>query len=543
MIPIILLGFCVTLQTAALVFGVYLLRGSFWRKVWLVFDVILVLIGLRRSLLILSALSDVAAGDLAAHAVMQDLIALLVLAMTLFSGIFIIHFMFRSIEKAAAVLRESEEKYHNIFKGSRDSLTLLDASLGRFVTWNPAALNMFKIDAEALASSTPSDLSPPYQPDGRPSDEKAREMIDITLETGAHFFEWVHKRFTGEEFFATVLLTRIAANDKVLIQATVRDITEQKLAEAALRESEARYNHLAALSRTVTWEVDATGLCTYISDVVTDVLGYRPDELIGKKHCYDLGYAPPGVNIMERNLELLASKKPFLNMENQMMHKDGHPVRIVSNGMPILDASGNLLGYRGMDTDITEQKRLEEEKQQLQEQFVHAQKMESVGRLAGGIAHDFNNKLGVILGYLELAQKQTGDNASLREALDKISVAANSAVSLTRQILAFARKQTVAPRQINLNESTENMLVMLQKLIGEGVSTTWIPGSASARVKIDPAQIDQILTNLLLNARDAISENGSITIETSDEIIDEVYCAAHAEAAPGQYVALSISDD
>jgi PAS domain S-box-containing protein len=194
-------------------------------------------------------------------------------------------------------------------------------------------------------------------------------------------------------------------------------------------------------------------------------------------------------------------------------------------------------------TDITELKQAENEKEKLQAQLTQAQKMESVGRLAGGVAHDFNNMLGVILGHTEMALEETDPASLLYTDLHSVHQAAERSAALTRQLLAFARKQTVAPKVIDLNETVEEMLKMLRQLIGEDIDLLWQPGRNLQPVKIDPAQIDQLLVNLCVNARDAIAGAGKVTIETDTKIFDEDYCTDHLGALPGEYVLLEVSDD
>ncbi len=193
--------------------------------------------------------------------------------------------------------------------------------------------------------------------------------------------------------------------------------------------------------------------------------------------------------------------------------------------------------------EITRRKQAEEERQHLQMRLLHAQKMESIGRLAGGVAHDFNNMLGVILGYTEMALEETDPAAPLYASLQAIQDAAERSAALTRQLLAFARKQTVAPKVIDLNETVEGMLNMLRRLIGEDIDLLWRPGQGLQPVKVDPSQIDQLLANLCVNARDAIAGEGNITIETGSVIFDESYCAEHHGYLPGEYILLAVSDD
>jgi two-component system cell cycle sensor histidine kinase/response regulator CckA len=192
---------------------------------------------------------------------------------------------------------------------------------------------------------------------------------------------------------------------------------------------------------------------------------------------------------------------------------------------------------------MQEHKAAEEERERLQAQLLQARKMESVGRLAGGVAHDFNNMLGVIIGYTELALARIDPSQQLFADLLEIQKAAEHSADLTRQLLAFARKQPVAPKVLNLNETVEGMLKMLRRLIGEEIDLAWLPGGDLWPVRMDPSQINQIMANLCVNARDAISGVGKVTIETRTATLDDAYCTGHPGAVPGEYVLLAVSDD
>jgi signal transduction histidine kinase/CheY-like chemotaxis protein len=185
-----------------------------------------------------------------------------------------------------------------------------------------------------------------------------------------------------------------------------------------------------------------------------------------------------------------------------------------------------------------------EEKEMLSAQLIQAQKMESVGRLAGGVAHDYNNMLNVILGYAEMALSELNPNDPIYARLKKIHHAASRSADITRQLLAFARKQTIDPKMLDLNETVENgVLPVLSKLMGENIDLAWRPGSDLWPVKMDPAQVDQILANLCVNARDAIDDVGKITIETGLTTFDAAYCADHPGFVPGDFVLLAVSDN
>lgn len=216
---------------------------------------------------------------------------------------------------------------------------------------------------------------------------------------------------------------------------------------------------------------------------------------------------------------------------------------VIFHKAPFIDTNGSVSGLIGVILDITERKRAEAEREKLQSQLNHAQKMESVGRLAGGVAHDFNNMLNVIIGYAELALRKVDSSEWLHKALQEIFKAGTRSAEITQQLLAFARKQTIAPKVLDLNETVEGMLKMLRRLIGEDITLAWLPGASLWPVRLDPSQMDQILANLCVNARDAIIGVGKITIETSLATVSEAYCADHVDFSPGDFVILSVSDN
>ncbi len=210
---------------------------------------------------------------------------------------------------------------------------------------------------------------------------------------------------------------------------------------------------------------------------------------------------------------------------------------------PLTDAAGRIRGRIWYFHDITNRKRAAEEEARLSNQLRQAQKMEAVGRLAGGVAHDFNNLLMGIMGYTELCREELPADHPIRQWLDEITQAAERSAEITRQLLAFACKQAIAPKVVDLNDAASGMLKLLRRMIGEDIKLAWRPGADIRPIKIDPSQVDQILANLCVNARDAIDGVGEIVIGTASATIDAAYCATHPEAIPGAYVCLSVSDD
>ncbi|MBW1700353.1 MAG: response regulator [Deltaproteobacteria bacterium] len=209
---------------------------------------------------------------------------------------------------------------------------------------------------------------------------------------------------------------------------------------------------------------------------------------------------------------------------------------------PILDGEGRYTGAVHILSDITERKQAEEEREKLQSQLLQAQRLESVGRLAGGVAHDFNNMLSVILGHAEIVHQELHPGDPLRNDVEQILKAVRSSAGLTRQLLAFGRKQTLQPEVLDLNEVVRNIEKMLRRLIGEDIALELALAGDLSCVKVDPGQIEQVIMNLAVNARDVMPTGGKLLIETSEVELDEAYAQNHAGVAPGKYVMLAMTD-
>jgi PAS domain S-box-containing protein len=317
----------------------------------------------------------------------------------------------------------------------------------------------------------------------------------------------------------------------------------------AVEELKGERERLAGIIRGTnvgTWEWNVQTGETIFNERWAEIIGYTLDELSPVSIETWIKFAHP--DDLKTSGELLqkhfSGERDYYECEARMRHKSGAWVWVLDRGrVTTWTEDGKPLMMMGTHQDITERKRAEAERENLQAQLAQAQKMESVGRLAGGVAHDFNNMLGVILGHTEMALEKTALTDPLHDDLAEIRKAALHSADLTRQLLAFARKQTVAPKVIDVNDTIAAMLKMLRRLIGEDIDLAWMPGGELWPVKVDPAQVDQILTNLCINARDAIAGVGQLTIETGKAVFDEAYCAGHAGAVPGEYVLLAVSDD
>ncbi len=240
---------------------------------------------------------------------------------------------------------------------------------------------------------------------------------------------------------------------------------------------------------------------------------------------------------------------PEDNLFVRMNDENGRFIGVISvddsksGHRPSLETIRPLEIYASLIAQIIIFKRGQARREQLEEQLRLARRMESIGRLAGGVAHDFNNMLGVIIGHAELAQEQINPSHPLFEDLQEIRKAAQRSAGLTRQLLAFARKQTITPKVLDLNQTIERMLTMLRRLIGEDIELAWLPGAVLWPVKIDPSQIDQILANLCVNARDAIAGIGKITVATANSFLDKENCGDHCSSVTGEFVRISLHDN
>jgi two-component system, cell cycle sensor histidine kinase and response regulator CckA len=319
------------------------------------------------------------------------------------------------------------------------------------------------------------------------------------------------------------------------------DVTERKQAEEALRQSEERLREVIEYTPAGYFSIDRAGRFQSVNSAWLRMHGYESaDEVIGRH--FSLTQVETDLEASQRKVEMLLTGGAIPSGEFSRRCRDGSVGYHTFSARPVIRA-GEIVGIEGFLIDITERKRAEEEKAKLEAQLLQAQKMESVGRLAGGVAHDFNNMLSVIMGYAELALGKVNPTESLQADLAEIITAAERSAKIIRQLLAFARKQTVAPKVLNLNRTVMGSLKMLERLIGEEIRLNLRPNPDLWPVKVDPSQIDQILANLCINARDAISGVGEITIVTGNASFDLDHCTAHAGILAGEYVRLAVRDD
>jgi len=441
---------------------------------------------------------------------------------------------------AEEALKESEARKGAILESALDCIICMDHD-GRVTEFNPAAERTFGIKrAEILGRDLASQIIPARHRDGH-----RRSMAEY-LKTGlgqvlGRRIETTGLRGDGTEFPLELAVTRISDAEPPSFTAYVRDITDRKSAEQALRaseealrNSEERFRSLVQNSSDIITVLDGEGVIQYESPSIRPILGYEPEELIGKSVITFLH--PDEQAPMSDLLREQAGATNIVRLvEARFRHKDGSWRMLECVGNNLLehpDVGGIVVNSR----DITERKHLEQ-------QLHQSQKMEAVGRLAGGIAHDFNNLLTVINGQAEVQMQRSPQGSPAHRAASEIQQAGTRAAALVKQLLAFSRRQMLCPSVLDLNSVMVDIGKMLPRLIEEHIDLVMMLDPKVQRVKVDPVQIEQIVINLAVNARDAMPRGGKLVIETSNAELDEFFCQQHAGARAGKFAVLSVSDN
>jgi PAS domain S-box-containing protein len=336
----------------------------------------------------------------------------------------------------------------------------------------------------------------------------------------------------GRIFDAIVAPIRDAQGNERGSVCILRDLTERKHAEETLRETNQMLRALIQTSPLAIISLDPAGRVKSWNEAAERMFGWQAEEVIGRP----LPFAPAhDQDEAHAVLRRVLQGEVVHGVAMRRHRKDGTPVEVSVSAAPLYGAQGKVTGIEALLADITEHKSLEE-------QFRQAQKMEAVGRLAGGIAHDFNNLLTAINGYSELLLARLGEDTLDRHYVEEIKKAGDRAAALTSQLLAFSRRQVRAPRVLDLNSIVSNMDKMLRRVIGEDIVLATHLAQDLGRIKADPGQIEQVILNLAVNARDAMPQGGKLVIETANVDLSEEYAQRHVNVMPGAYVILSVTD-
>jgi two-component system cell cycle sensor histidine kinase/response regulator CckA len=424
-------------------------------------------------------------------------------------------------DRAERELRESEEQYRLLFESNPSPMWVCEPQGGAFLAVNETALHQYGFSRDEFLAMTTQDLLAANTSSARPT--KSSEMF-----RGTEIL--THKKRDGTLIEVERTCRKLLFRNKEAELVLAHDITELRKSQKDLRQSEERFAkafRCSPLAMTISTLKDACYLD--INDAFLQLLGYTRADIIGR--------AATELNIWvdrrdrDSMVQQLSETGRVIAFEAQFRTSSGE-TKLTELSAETIDLDGTPC-LLAVTRDITAAR-------QMEEQFRQAQKMEAVGRLAGGVAHDFNNMLGVISGYSEILLDRA-DAAPVRKSIEEIKKAADRAAGLTRQLLAFSRQQVLQPRVLNLNAVVGNLSKMLRHMIGEDVELILLEDSALGRVKADLVQIEQIIMNLAVNARDAMPQGGKLTIETKNAELHES-STPHLKVRPGHYVLLSASD-
>ncbi|MGE4403029.1 MAG: PAS domain S-box protein [Desulfobulbus sp.] len=422
-------------------------------------------------------------------------------------------------------LRESEEKFALAFAASPDAVNINRLEDGMYTAINQGFTELSGYSWEDVEGKTTLELNIWY-------DLADRQRLIETIQAQGHCanLEAVFRKKDGTLGIGLLSARPIQLGNVTHILSITRDITQKKQAAANLE----RLRVAIEQAGEVVVITDPQGNIQYANPAFEQTTGYALEEVylqnprILKSGEHDAAFYTPLWSTIS-NGQTWSGKLVNRN-------KAGEHYTEEATISPVFDQQGEIVNYVAIKRDITAQLRLEAQYQQ-------AQKMESIGRLTGGVAHDFNNMLAVIIGYAEMAMVKIAGEHRAYPDIERILDAAHRSADIVQQLLAFARKQAIAPKVIDLNVLVEGMLKMLRRLIGEEIDLRWHPGSDLPQILIDPVQVDQILANLCVNARDAIKGNGTIQLQTSQILIDAAFCRQYPEAQQGQHVVLQVIDD
>ncbi|MEW6490501.1 MAG: PAS domain S-box protein [Thermodesulfobacteriota bacterium] len=436
-------------------------------------------------------------------------------------------------KRAEEELRRLRHRSELILDSAGEGIFGLDRE-GRFTFVNQAAAESLGRSAGELAGRDHRGVCPQNRPPGEPC-RGARCPIYQALELGESTRQVasIFRRKDGTAFPVELTSGPLGeGGDRAGAVVTFRDVTDRRRAEAALRESHRTLEALFEASPLPTFAVDPAGRVLFWNPAAERVFGWSEGEAVGQ---YLPIVAPEDREEFDALRRQSLGGRGVAGVEIRRRRKDGARIDLSVSNAPLRDADGAVVGVVAVLEDITRRKAMEGQLRQ-------AQRMEAVGRLAAGVAHDFNNLLTVINGLAELAASDLGPGHTLAPRLRGILDAGERAASLTRQLLAFSRQQVVSPRALDLNAAVGGLQGMLRRLIGEDLELEWKPAAGVWPVRLDPSQLDQLLANLVVNARDAIPGTGTVTVETSNAVLDEAWCDKHPGSTPGEYAVLTVSD-
>jgi PAS domain S-box-containing protein len=455
--------------------------------------------------------------------------------------------LFASIFSDATEEKKTALHYRLVSENTGDVIWLFDLADGRCVYLSPSVKKMRGLSPEEGMAQSLEEAMPPdtYRMVMAELQRRtaALECGDESARIGTNEINFLRRDGTTVD---TETVTTLLADERGMVRHVVgvsRDITERKRTEGALRESERQLLESQRVAGLGSYTLDIPAGFWKSSVVLDEVFGIDGDFVRSIEGWTSLVHPEWRERMANYFAVNVLKKRGRFDKEYKIVrHNDGKERWVHGQGELEFDAQGRPIRMLGTILDITERKLEQEEKSKLEAQFHQAQKMESVGRLAGGVAHDFNNLLTVINGYSLMLLAQLGTGDPLRDSIEEIHRAGERAAGLTSQLLAFSRKQVLEPRKLDVNRVVKEMRPMLQRLVGEDVEVHFALEAKNGMIHADPHQLEQVLMNLVVNARDALPGAGKVLVETANVEWDESSARAHPEARVGRYVKLAVTD-
>lgn len=435
-------------------------------------------------------------------------------------------------KKLEEVRKETEQRFRQLTENIQEVFWLTNAAHDQILYISPAYEHIWGRSCQELCENPRQWLEAIYE-------EDRSEMISVLDDLSQGYnqeyriirpdgeMRWIHDR-SFNIYDSNGQLYRVAG--------VAKDITERKEAEQSLRESEERFRLLSDATNDAIWDLNLLNNKIWWNEGFEILFGYQRKEIVPNINSWMNYIHPDDFNrVIQGVFKVIDEGKTHWNAEYRFRRKDGTYAKVFDRGNVIRDERGKAVRMIGGMTDLTE-------RYELEEQLRQSQRLESLGQLTGGVAHDFNNMLTIIMGNAELLTEQLSDNPLLNEMAEMIYSAAQRGAELTKRLLAFARRQALEPKVVELNVLVENMMGLLKRTIGDNIVLKFKKEPQLWPTLVDPSQLENAILNLCLNARDAMPGGGQLIIETRNSELDETYANTHTEIIPGPYAEILISD-